>query len=198
MGEPAVVLAVVLSAAAVAVGVPPSPSVRLRRLTGRRTAAMAPGSSRDGPARQSRRRRRDVRPSSLRGRRAWRADLAVPVPILTDLVAAALVTGLPPRIAVTAVADALDAGGGDAGPLRGLDDAFAALGEALELATRTGLTPGLLVLAAADETRRRQAVRRQVAARRLATLVVLPTGLCLLPAFVLLTVAPLVIDLLLH
>ena len=37
-----------------------------------------------------------------------------------------------------------------------------------------------------------------MAARRLAVLAVLPTTLCLLPAFVVLTVVPLVLDLLLH
>jgi hypothetical protein len=79
----------------------------------------------------------------------------------------------------------------------GRPGAFGPLAEALELATRTGLGPVALVQAAAVEARRRRAAQSQVAARRLGTLVVLPTGLCLLPAFVLLTVAPLVLDLVL-
>ncbi len=150
-----------------------------------------------------------------------------PEPVVTDLVAAALLTGLPPAVAVNAVADALEAAADQAAtPLRALvdrsatplgaladpshavasarstpspvrADPFAALAEALDLAVRTGLGPVPLVEAAAVESRRRRAARRQVAARRLGTLVVLPTGLCLLPAFVLLTVAPLVLDLLL-
>jgi len=161
-----------------------------------------------------------------------------PEPVVTDLVVAALLTGLPPAVAVDAVADALEAAADPAAttlralvdrsatPLGALadrsatpvgaladsrravasarpkpsplgEDPFAALAEALDLAVRTGLGPVPLVEAAAVESRRRRAARRQVAARRLGTLVVLPTGLCLLPAFVLLTVAPLVLDLLL-
>ncbi|MFN0283306.1 MAG: type II secretion system F family protein [Kineosporiaceae bacterium] len=155
------------------------------------------------------------------------AGQPAPEPVVTDLVAAALLSGLPPADAVNAVADALEAAADQAAtPLRALvdrsatplgaladpshavasarpkpspvrADPFAALAEALDLAVRTGLGPVPLVEAAAVESRRRRAARRQVAARRLGTLVVLPTGLCLLPAFVLLTVAPLVLDLLL-
>jgi tight adherence protein B len=54
---------------------------------------------------------------------------------------------------------------------------------------------GVLVSAAAEE-RRRRADRRRLAAARLGVQVLLPTGLCLLPAFVLLTVVPMVLALL--
>ena len=50
--------------------------------------------------------------------------------------------------------------------------------------------------AAAEDQRRERASAQAVAVRRLAVLLVLPTGLCLLPAFLLLGVVPLVIDLL--
>ena len=65
-----------------------------------------------------------------------------------------------------------------------------------ELSQRTGMAPVPLVTAAAASRRRRAREAQAVAAQRLGVLVVLPTGLCLLPAFVLLTVAPLVLDLL--
>lgn len=177
---------------AIAVGflVPPDPRGRLH------------GSRRPMVAARARRR--------ARRRPARAVPGVVPAPVVVDLVAAALLTGLPPEVAVRGVADVLDDAGdpggralrslvpptGDrtAGPLPA---AFAELGQALGLAARTGLGPVGLVQAAAAESRRIATAHRQVAARRLGTLVVLPTGLCLLPAFVLLTVAPLVLDLVL-
>jgi tight adherence protein B len=51
-------------------------------------------------------------------------------------------------------------------------------------------------VAAAAQERRRDVAAARVAAARLAVQVVLPTGLCLLPAFVLLAVVPLVLGLL--
>jgi hypothetical protein len=75
--------------------------------------------------------------------------------------------------------------------------ASVALASALELAAVSGLGPVALVHAAADEERRRLRGAQVLAARRLGVMILLPTGLCLLPAFVLLTVVPLVIDLVL-
>jgi hypothetical protein len=184
----AAILGAALGGVAVGLGCPPDPVDRLR-VVGRARSA---GRSAREPA----------------GGRARSAGEGAPEPVVTDLVAAALLTGLPPGDAVTAVADALHDGGDPAAAAlravagRGRDPAgrapgFASLTEALDLAARTGLGPVPLVQAAAGESRRRRAARRQVAARRLGTLVVLPVGLCLLPAFVLLTVAPLVLDLLL-
>jgi hypothetical protein len=69
------------------------------------------------------------------------------------------------------------------------------LGEALDLALATGSSPVGLIRAAAQEERRARAARSVQSARRLGVLVLLPTGLCLLPAFLLLTVVPLAIDL---
>jgi hypothetical protein len=68
--------------------------------------------------------------------------------------------------------------------------------DALDLAEQTGVAPGVLVRAAAGEHRRREASRLSVSARRLGILVLIPTGVCLLPAFVVLTVVPLVLGLL--
>jgi len=68
--------------------------------------------------------------------------------------------------------------------------------DAMDLARSTGLGPVSMVRAAADEQRRRHAAAQVLAARRLAVLVVLPAGVCLLPAFMLLTVMPLVLELL--
>jgi hypothetical protein len=72
-----------------------------------------------------------------------------------------------------------------------------ALTSALHLATVTGSGPVALIRAAAQEERSARAAHAVRAARRLGVLVLLPTGLCLLPAFVLLTVVPLVLQLVL-
>jgi tight adherence protein B len=72
----------------------------------------------------------------------------------------------------------------------------AALAEALLLARESGVAAAPLLTAAAAAQRRRHAAEARVAAARLGVRVVLPTGLCLLPAFVLLAVVPLVLALL--
>jgi hypothetical protein len=72
-----------------------------------------------------------------------------------------------------------------------------ALARALALSVVTGAGPVTLIRAAAQEHRRRVQAEQTQAAHRLGVLVLLPTGLCLLPAFVLLTVVPIVIDLVL-
>lgn len=69
------------------------------------------------------------------------------------------------------------------------------LAAALALSVATGAGPAALIRGAAEEHRRRAQAEHTRAAQRLGVLVLLPTGLCLLPAFVLLTVVPLVIDL---
>jgi tight adherence protein B len=65
------------------------------------------------------------------------------------------------------------------------------------MAASAGLPPAGLARAAASDLRRGRAAAQSRAAQRLAVLLVLPGGLCLLPAFMALGVAPLVIDLLL-
>ena len=70
------------------------------------------------------------------------------------------------------------------------------LRDAVRLAASAGLPPAALVRRAAAEERRRAAAVRQRAIRRLEVLLVLPVGLCLLPAFVLLGIVPVIVDLL--
>ncbi len=81
------------------------------------------------------------------------------------------------------------AGGGAPGWVRELADAVG-------LARDAGVAVAPLLVAAAAQERRRDVAAARVAAARLAVQVVLPTGLCLLPAFVLLAVVPLVLGLL--
>jgi tight adherence protein B len=81
-------------------------------------------------------------------------------------------------------------------PTRGLL-AVEALAAALEMSIATGAGPVELIRSAAEDRRRRAHADEVRAAHRLAVMVLLPSGLCLLPAFVLLTVVPLVIDLVL-
>ena len=68
-------------------------------------------------------------------------------------------------------------------------------GRALTLAARSGLPPTALLRRVAEEERRRLASAQLKAIRRLEVLLVIPAGLCLLPAFVLLGIVPLVIRL---
>ncbi len=115
---------------------------------------------------------------------------SAPMAVVADLVAALLAAGLPTATAVRIV-KASAAQAGLAEPT-GLEPVL----EALRLADETGVAPAALVRAAAVEQRRTMAAAKSVAAQRLSVMVVLPMGLCLLPAFLLLTVAPLVLALL--
>lgn len=137
----------------------------------------------------------------------------LPGPVLLDLVATVLTAGLPVSTALLVVADAA-AGVGDTGAadeLRRLAERHdlgvdtrggtgpgwsAPLEEALLLARAAGVAAAPLLVAAAADSRRREAAASRVAAAQLGVRVVLPTGLCLLPAFVLLSVVPLVLALL--
>ncbi|MBL8929902.1 MAG: hypothetical protein JNL54_07250 [Kineosporiaceae bacterium] len=113
----------------------------------------------------------------------------LPVVIAADLLVSLLEAGLPIDSALAALEE--EAPGGS-----WADDAAAVeLLEALQLADRTGIAPAAIVRAAAAEQRRRQAGARASAAQRLGVLGVLPVGLCLLPAFIVLTVVPLVLGL---
>ena len=141
----------------------------------------------------------------------------LPGPVLLDLVAAVLAAGAPLGTALCVVGDAAARHGDpwtarclhgvaeqhDLGLELGLDPAaddsprwVQELGEAAALAREAGIAVGPLLVAAAEQERRRQVAAARVAAARLAVQVVLPTGLCLLPAFVLLAVVPLVLGLL--
>jgi tight adherence protein B len=139
--------------------------------------------------------------------------LTLPGPVLLDLVAAVLHAGVPVTTALRVVGEAASAqGDARAGRellrlaerhdfvLGGADGSapawVAALDEVLLLARDSGLAAAPLLTATAAEERRRQAAIARAAAARLGVRVVLPTGLCLLPAFVLLAIVPLVLALL--
>ena len=137
----------------------------------------------------------------------------LPGPVLLDLVAAVLQAGVPVAAALRVVGDSARSHGDDtsAGHLErladrhdlGLDGApgesppwAVALEEALLLARDAGVAVAPLLARASAQERRRATAAARVAAARLGVRVVLPTGLCLLPAFVLLAVVPLVLALL--
>jgi tight adherence protein B len=126
---------------------------------------------------------------------AGRAPAAVGVPdvVLIDLVVAALEAGLP---AASAVASARCAAAASADATPGTGQALpGAVVRAFALAERTGASAAeLLRRAAADERAARRAAVA-VAASRLGVRLVVPLGLAVLPAFVLLGVAPVVIGL---
>ena len=156
-------------------------------------------------------------------RRALNQDVvsggvSISMPMLLDLVAEVLASGASPARALWVVGECLDrmrdpAGGAllrlsdrlsDRRPNRSRVSASATVARAeevlaatLALSVSTGAGPAVLIRAASEEHRRRTLFEQVRAAHRLGVLVLLPTGLCLLPAFVLLTVVPLVLDLVL-
>jgi hypothetical protein len=136
----------------------------------------------------------------------------MPGPLVLDLIAALVESGAPPATSLRGVGGVLAELGDSRGEklLRlgdlvsgpppesedvASDNTIAALAEALTLAARSGLPPSALIRRAATEERRRQAAARSAAVHRLEVLLVIPGAACLLPAFVLLGVAPLVIRL---
>jgi hypothetical protein len=154
--------------------------------------------------------RRWARPGHRRGRRS-EAE-AISGPLMLDLVAAALAAGAPVGTTLDLVAGALrEYAPGQAehlahlarrqalalpDPSRAGPAWLAVLDRTLLLARDAGVPPADVLVSAAADERRRRADRRRLAAARLGVQVVLPTGLCLLPAFALLTVVPMVVALL--
>lgn len=135
--------------------------------------------------------------------------------VVCDLVAAALEAGVATSTALTQVAYALAlvpgadpkglgpdllrcAVGLDAGDLRlvSVDDRLLPLLDAVDFSRRTGAPAGRPLQLAADEVRRAQEQRTATATARLAAMLVLPLGLAALPGFLLLGVAPVVVQLL--
>ena len=157
---------------------------------------------------------RAAAPGRRRGHRpADRGRGSLPPPVLLDVVAAVLHAGAPVTTSLRVVGQAASAQGDvRAGQellglaerhdlaLGGVDASappwVSALDEVLLLARESGAAVAPLLAAAAAEDRRRQAASARAAAARLGVRVVLPTGLCLLPAFVLLAIVPLVLALL--
>lgn len=126
------------------------------------------------------------------------ADL--PVDLVLELVAGLLDAGAPVRQAVGLVDRAVGrhpAADLAAGPAEQAGaGATEGLAEVIALSESSGLPPAALLRARADDLRRDRAAAHGRAVRRLGVQLVLPMGLCLLPAFVLLGVVPVVADLL--
>jgi len=137
----------------------------------------------------------------------------MPGPLVLDLIAALIESGAPPSTAVEQTGaglascsdplgeilcriSALIDLGADPEEFGATDPVSAALAEALSLATRSGIPPSTLVRTAASEQRRRRRAELSKAVRRMEVLLVVPGAICLLPAFVLLGIAPVAIRLL--
>jgi len=124
-----------------------------------------------------------------------------------DLMALALGSGVPLVIAVEQVAArsgpviagqlrrvvaALRWGVEDSAAWDGLPDVWRPAAHAIALAGMAGVPPAGLLTRAAADLRRAEQRRIEEATGRLSVLVVIPLGLCFLPAFALLTVVPVV------
>ncbi|RBP63391.1 type II secretion system (T2SS) protein F [Brevibacterium sanguinis] len=122
-----------------------------------------------------------------------------------DLVSICLTSGLPIPVALTLAAEATgDRSGLErmararsiGEPERAHDDRLLPLLEVVEFSERTGVGPAPLIESVAQELRDSSRRRRQEAAAALGVRLVVPLGLCILPAFLLLSVVPVVISLL--
>nr|MDT0660097.1 type II secretion system F family protein [Micromonospora sp. DSM 115978] len=150
---------------------------------------------------------RRIEPPAARRRRLREvADL----PLAADLLAAALRAGAPVDVAVSAVAEALDGplgrrlaqvgrtlrlGGGTAEawePLLVVAGAQRLADAAVRSAASGGALAGALTRIA-DDLRGDRAVAAEAAARRAGVLIVLPLGLCFLPAFLLAGLVPVIV-----
>lgn len=78
---------------------------------------------------------------------------------------------------------------------KGAGRALASVVAVIRFSARTGVALVPLLQSHADELRRGEHRRRQIAAARLGVMLVLPLGVCVLPAFVLLGVVPVLITL---
>ena len=129
--------------------------------------------------------------------------------VLLDITRAAIVAGASVPGALAALADALPSNQG--GPLarvvtalrlgapwseawQGTPARYRDLQRALEPAWTDGVSPVPLLQQAADTVRARRTARAREAAARLGVRLVLPLGLCLLPAFVLLGLVPVLLS----
>lgn len=179
-----------------------------------RSVGRGSGAARERDADAARRRPRGGsgwgRSGPVGARRGSRAMDVDPDPaLLLDLVAAALAAGAPMPRALSTVADALP--GRVGAPLRRAAGALAlgsswqaawadappaarAVADALEPTAAAGASPVPLLRAAAAASRRRRRTAGRAAAGRLGVWLVLPLGLCFLPAFLLLGVVPVVLS----
>lgn len=127
-----------------------------------------------------------------------------------DLLALALAGGAPSVIALEAVGEAgppgvrddlgrvaaaLRWGVGDDGAWSAASTAWRPAASAFALSARAGAAPANLLTQAAADLRAAEAERVAVAGAKAGVRIVLPLGLCFLPAFILLTIVPLVLGL---
>ena len=122
-----------------------------------------------------------------------------------DLVAICLTSGLPIPVALTLTAEATDDRSGLQRIARAMtiggrrladDDRLLPVLEVFEFSEHTGVGPAPLIESVAEELRASSRRRRQEAAASLGVQLALPLGVCILPAFLLLSVVPVVISLL--
>jgi len=83
----------------------------------------------------------------------------------------------------------------DADAWASVPSAWQPAARALRMANRAGVPPANALVGAADEVRRAEQQRLEVATARLGVRIVLPLGLVFLPAFILTTVVPVVLAL---
>lgn len=93
------------------------------------------------------------------------------------------------------VAAALQWGAPDGEAWGSVDPVWAPAARAVAIAHHAGVPPGPLLLTAADDLRRSELERLEIAAAKIGVRLVAPLGLVLLPAFCLTTVVPLVVAL---
>ncbi|UVI37026.1 type II secretion system F family protein [Brevibacterium spongiae] len=181
---------------------------RLRSLLGERGTGHDPTDTEaaptgEGPVRS------DARPGRTgpgpSGGRTARAVADDQLAFDLDLVAICLTSGLPIPVALTLTAEAT----GDRSGLQRIgramtiggrkladDDRLLPVLEVFEFSEHTGVGPAPLIESVAKELRASSRRRRQEAAAALGVQLVLPLGVCILPAFLLLSVVPVVISLL--
>lgn len=138
-----------------------------------------------------------------------RTPAGVDVAVLLDLADAALVSGASVPAALVALGEvvagedgralrragsALSLGAGWSEAWNGTPTAFTALAGALEPAWVDGMPAGPLLRQAADRIRADRSRDAHEAAARLGVRLVLPLGLCFLPAFVLLGLVPVLLS----
>lgn len=153
---------------------------------------------------------RTIRAAELPSARRRREELAAALPAVVDLIAAGLAAGAPPDRALAqvgrawggAVADDLGVVGRrlslGADPVEvwrdlAQDPHWASVGRALARATESGasLAPALRQLA--GDLRRTHRAEAEGRARSVSTRAAAPLGLCMLPAFVLIGVIPMIV-----
>lgn len=153
---------------------------------------------------------RMIRAAELPSARRRREELTAALPAVVDLIAAGLAAGAPPDRALVqvgrawggAVADdlgvlgrrlALGADPGEVWQDLAHDPHWAPLGRALARATQSGVSLGPALRQLAGDLRRTQRAEAEGRARSVSTRAAAPLGLCMLPAFVLIGVIPMIV-----